>query len=123
IRHWLPYGIPNNNIRFRNTYRFNPYHRIDIGFAYALWDATKKASKTGHFMRFTESAWLSLEVFNLMQVQNIASNTWIKTIFEQQFAVPNYLTSRRINLRLRFDFSLCNPVYLIPKLLFNKHGS
>lgn len=100
----LPYGIPNNNIRFRNTYRFNPYHRIDIGFAYALWDANKKAMKAGHFMRFTESAWLSLEVFNLMQVQNIASNTWIKTIFEQQFAVPNYLTSRRINLRLRFDF-------------------
>ncbi len=100
----LPYGIPNNNRIYRNTYRFNAYHRIDIGFAYALWSPKKKAANPDHLLRFTDNAWLSLEIFNLMQVQNIAANTWIKTIFEQQYAVPNYLTSRRINLRLKFEF-------------------
>ena len=42
--------------------------------------------------------------FNLMDVQNEASRTWIKTIFNQQYAIPNHLTSRRINLRWRAEF-------------------
>ncbi|MBK8633486.1 MAG: hypothetical protein IPN72_07940 [Saprospiraceae bacterium] len=45
-----------------------------------------------------------MEVFNLLKVQNPASNTWIKTITNDQYAISNNLTSRRINLRLRFDF-------------------
>ncbi len=100
----LPYGLLGNNRIYRNTYRFSPYHRVDIGFAYALWDSTLRKDKPNHPLRFTESAWISLEVFNLMQVQNVAANTWIKTIFEQQYAIPNYLTSRRINLRFKVDF-------------------
>lgn len=100
----LPYGLRGNNREYRNTYRFSPYHRIDIGFSVLLWDEARRANRPRHFLRFSRSTWLSLEVFNLMKVQNQASNTWVKTIFKQQFAVPNYLTSRRINLRLRMEF-------------------
>lgn len=100
----FPYGLRGNNRVFRNTYRFSPYHRVDIGFSLALWDQTRKLSKPRHPLRFTKSTWLSLEIFNLMQVQNQAANTWIKTIFNQQYAIPNFLTSRRINLRLKVDF-------------------
>jgi hypothetical protein len=39
-----------------------------------------------------------------MKIQNEASKTWIKSIYGVQFAIPNYLTSRRINLRLKMDF-------------------
>jgi hypothetical protein len=100
----LPYGILGNNREYRNTYRFNPYHRVDIGFSLLLFDEKKLAKRPNHFLRFSETTWLSLEVFNLMQVRNQAGNTWIKTIFNQQYAIPNYLTSRRINLRLKMDF-------------------
>lgn len=100
----LPFGLQGNNQVYRNTYRFPPYHRVDIGFSLALWDESRLARHPHHFLRFTRNSWLSLEVFNLMQVQNQAGNTWIKTIFDQQYAIPNYLTSRRINLRLRMDF-------------------
>ena len=100
----LPFGLLGSNTVYRNTYRFSPYHRVDIGFAYAIWDRKLKKSKPSHPLRFTESAWVSLEIFNLMQVQNAASNTWIKTIFQQQYAIPNYLTTRRINLRFKIDF-------------------
>jgi hypothetical protein len=100
----LPYGLLDNNRVFRNTYRFSPYHRVDIGFAIMLWDEDRLQEKPNHFLRFSRNTWLSLEVFNLMAVQNVASNTWIKTIFDQQYAIPNYLTSRRINLRLRMEF-------------------
>ncbi|MFM9946953.1 MAG: TonB-dependent receptor, partial [Saprospiraceae bacterium] len=100
----LPFGLQGGNRVYRNTYRFSPYHRVDIGFSLALWDESRRAARPHHPLRFTRNAWLSLEVFNLMQVQNQAGNTWIKTVFNQQYAIPNYLTSRRINLRLRMDF-------------------
>ncbi|MBC6992657.1 carboxypeptidase-like regulatory domain-containing protein [Neolewinella lacunae] len=100
----LPFGILNNNREFRNTLRFDTYHRIDIGFSFRLYDREKSRRASTHFLRFTRSTFLSLEVFNLMQVANQAGNTWIKTIGQQQYAVPNRLTGRRINLRLRVDF-------------------
>ena len=100
----LPFGLQGNNRVYRNTYRFSPYHRVDIGFSVALFNNDNREKKPKHLLRFTKNTWLSLEVFNLMQVQNQAGNTWIKTIFDQQYAIPNYLTSRRINLRLRVEF-------------------
>ncbi len=100
----LPFGLPENNTVYRNTYGFAPYHRVDIGFAVALWDEARRLRRPQHFMSFSRAAWLSLEVFNLLKVSNTASNTWIKTIYNSQYAIPNYLTSRRINLRLKMDF-------------------
>lgn len=100
----LPFGLKDNNIVYRNNFRFKPYHRVDIGFGYQLWKSDWKSKKPKHPLKFTESAWLSLEVFNLLEVANVANNTWIKTITNTQFAIPNFLTSRRINLRLKFDF-------------------
>ena len=100
----LPYGIPGDNIVYRNTLRFKPYHRIDIGFSYALFNEQKRAKNPHHFLRFTKNTWVSAEIFNLMEVANVANVSWIKTAFRQQYAVPNYLTSRRINLRLRMEF-------------------
>ncbi len=99
----LPFGIPENNRVFRNTYRFDTYHRVDIGFSVLLYDREQNR-RPNPFFGFTRRAWVSLEVFNLMQVENQAGNTWIKTVFNQQYAIPNQLTSRRINLRARFEF-------------------
>jgi hypothetical protein len=100
----LPYGLKDDNKIFRNTYRFSPYHRVDIGFSIQLWKKEWRQNKPRHPLRFSDATWLSLEVFNLLAVQNAASNTWIKTIYNSQFAIPNYLTGRRINLRLKMDF-------------------
>ena len=100
----LPFGLQGNNRVFRNTYRFSPYHRVDIGFSFLIWDAQRRAERPEHFLSFTRNTWVSLEIFNLMKVQNQAGNTWIKTIFNQQYAIPNYLTTRRVNLRLKMDF-------------------
>ncbi|MCF8244974.1 MAG: TonB-dependent receptor [Saprospiraceae bacterium] len=100
----LPYGLKDNNRIYRNTYRFKPYHRVDIGFSLKIWDEINRASRPKSPFRFTKASWISLEIFNLMQVQNEASRTWIKTIFAQQFAIPNYLTGRRVNLKWRVEF-------------------
>ena len=100
----LPFGVKDNNQEFRNPFRFKPYHRVDIGFGFQLWKSDWAKKKPRHPLRFTEAAWLSLEVFNLLEVANVANNTWIKSITNTQFAIPNFLTSRRINLRVKFDF-------------------
>ncbi|SEP77866.1 TonB-dependent receptor [Neolewinella agarilytica] len=97
----LPFGIPGNNREIRNTLRFDTYHRIDIGFSLRLYEQGKTKQNLFKFSRATH---LSLEVYNLMQVANQAGNTFIKTIGLQQYAVPNRLTGRRINLRLAMDF-------------------
>ena len=100
----LPFGIPDNNIVYRNPYRFQPYHRVDIGFGFQLWKQDWRSRRPNHFLRFSRSTWASLEVFNLLAVSNEASNTWIKAITNVQYAIPNYLTGRRLNLRVRMDF-------------------
>ncbi len=100
----LPFGILDNNTVYRNALRFDTYHRIDIGFSWRLYDRETSRKRATSPLRFTRSTYLSLEVFNLMNVSNQAGNTWIKTIFEQQYAVPNRLTGRRINLRVKVEF-------------------
>ena len=99
----LPFGVRGNNRIFRNTFNFKNYQRVDIGFAYQIWSQEKKKTKPYHLFRWTQNAWVSLEVFNLLQIANVASNTWIKTVGNQQYAIPNLLTSRRINLKFRVD--------------------
>ncbi len=99
-----PFGVPNRNVVNRNTFRFSPYHRVDIGFSFKLWNQEWKERRPKHPLRFARNSWISLEAFNLLKVSNQASNTWIKTVYGTQFAVPNYLTSRRLNLRFRIEF-------------------
>lgn len=100
----LPFGIKDNNTVYRNTYRYKPYHRVDLGFSTRLWTAGWAAKGRRNFLAFSRETWLSLEIFNLLNVRNEASRTWIKTVFQAQYAIPNYLTSRRINIKIRCDF-------------------
>ena len=99
-----PFGIPGNNRVFRNTYRYPAYHRVDLGFSYLIWDRSWASRRNRHLLRFAENSWISVEIFNLMKVQNVASNTWFKSIYNVQYSIPNYLTSRRINLKFRMSF-------------------
>jgi len=100
----LPFGPRVDNVEFRNFFRLKPYHRIDIGFAFQLWKSEWIKKKPNHPLRFTRNTWLSLEAFNLLEITNQASVNWIKTLTNEEYALPNNLTGRRINLRLRMDF-------------------
>jgi hypothetical protein len=99
----LPFGLPDNNLEYRNPYRFTPYHRVDIGFGFQLWKREWQSRRPRHILRFSRNTWASFEVFNLLKVANEASNLWIKTYLDTQYAIPNYLTGRRVNLRIRVD--------------------
>lgn len=100
----LPFGTPGDNIQLRNPFRYKIYYRVDAGFSAQLWDKAWISKRPHNPLRFAENAWLSLEVFNLLQVANTASVTWIKAVNNVQYSVKNNLTSRRVNLKLRFEF-------------------
>lgn len=100
----LAYGFPDDNATYRNTYRYSAYRRFDIGFSILLWDDSWRNERPNHLLGFARNSWVSLEVFNLPDIQNEASKTWIKAINNQQFAISNYLTGRRLNLRWRVEF-------------------
>ncbi len=100
----LPYGTRENNVEFRNFFRLKPYKRVDIGFSFQLWKAEWKYSKPNNIMSFAQNSWLSIEAFNLLGIANQASVNWVKTIINDEYALPNNLTGRRINVKLRVDF-------------------
>ncbi len=100
----LPFGLPDENEVFRNIFRFRAYRRVDMGFGFQLWKKDWIDEKPNHLFRGLDNAWINLEVFNLMGIENVSSNTWVRTVFQQQYAVPNNLTNRRVNLRFRVDF-------------------
>ncbi|NVO03133.1 MAG: TonB-dependent receptor, partial [Bacteroidetes bacterium] len=98
----LPFGPPGYD-RYKDILRIPAYRRVDIGFSYMLKSEEKKLQQSNPF-HYLKSIWLSLEVFNLLQTNNTVSYIWIKDVTNRQYAVPNYLTSRQLNLRLITHF-------------------
>jgi hypothetical protein len=51
-----------------------------------------------------ETASVSVEVFNLLGINNVLSKQWIQDVSGKFYSIPNYLTQRRINLKLIVRF-------------------
>ncbi len=98
----VPFGAPNSQ-RYQQTLRMPPYRRVDIGFSYQVLreNRTVKAKSPA---RVLKSVWVSLEVFNLLGTNNTVSYIWVEDVTSRQYAVPNYLTSRQLNLRTIIKF-------------------
>lgn len=100
----LPYSPPGS-VRSRNAQRMPAYRRVDIGFSKQLLGASRYSEvKTRNHLKFINDAWISLEVLNLLQVNNTISYIWVKDVRNRQYAVPNYLTPRQLNLKLVVNF-------------------
>jgi hypothetical protein len=97
----LPFGPPDRN-REGDTLRMPSYRRVDIGFLRMLIDEKDKDKKG--WKRHIRSAWIGVDVFNLLAINNTISHIWIEDIEGRTWAVPNYLTNRRVNLRLMVNF-------------------
>ena len=48
--------------------------------------------------------YLPVNVFNILDIKNVSSYYWITDVYNVQYAVPNYLTGRQLNVRLIVDF-------------------
>ena len=51
-----------------------------------------------------KNIWLGVDCLNLFGINNVNSYFGITDVTSQQYAVPNYLTGRLINVRALFEF-------------------
>ena len=78
------------------------YRRIDLGLSKII---IRPANNSEHTLtKHINDMWLSLEVFNLLNINNTISYFWVSSLQGDQFAVPNYLTNRKLNLKLTVKF-------------------
>jgi hypothetical protein len=98
----LPFGVPDRN-RYNDISRMPSYRRVDIGLNRVL-IAEENEKRNNFWKRTFKSAWVGIEVFNLLGINNTISYIWITDVSANRYAVPNYLTNRRINLRLLLKF-------------------
>ena len=97
----LPFGPPQSE-RFEQTMRIPSYKRLDIGFSRLI--KQENVISNIKFINHIKSIWASIEVFNLIGIQNTSSYIWISDASNRYYAVPNYLTSRLLNFKLNFKF-------------------
>ncbi len=96
----LPFGAPHSE-RYQATFRTKAYRRVDIGASRDFVAGREK------FMRKSKvvKRWaLNLEIFNLFNIKNVNSYYWITDIYNQQNAVPNYLSGILFNFKVTVDF-------------------
>lgn len=97
----LPFGPPNSE-RYKQTLRMPTYRRVDIGSSFLIKGENKPNNSS--LLKHVKSLWISVEIFNLLQVSNTVSYIWISDITNRQYAVPNYLTPRQLNIKLVSSF-------------------
>lgn len=100
-------GVPGGSPSYSNPYdyqnRLNAYKRADIGIFYVFTDAENQ-HELGWLKAFKELS-IGAEIFNLFDVQNSITNTWVRDVYSKQYyAIPNYMTPRFFNVKLEMKF-------------------
>ena len=94
----LPFGAPHRSLDTM-PFRAPAYKRADIGMSYRLLDNDKRSRKS-----VFRNIWLGVDCLNLLGINNVNSYYWVTDVTSQQYAVPNYLTGRQVNVRVSFEF-------------------
>ena len=94
----LPFSAPHRELE-RNGFRAPAYRRADIGMTYRLLN-----NEDHHRKSVFKNIWLGVDCLNLFDISNVNSYYWITDVTNQMYAVPNYLTRRQINAKVRFEF-------------------
>ncbi len=100
-------GLPGGSPSYADPYNFQErlpdYKRVDLGVSYVLIDAARPKEE-GVFKYFKELT-LGAEIFNIFDVQNSISNTFVRDVYTKvQYSIPNYLSPRVFNVRLTAKF-------------------
>jgi outer membrane receptor protein involved in Fe transport len=98
----LPFGPPRDE-KNRTAFRAPNYRRVDVGAIYSLESGVDRIMDKVLF-KWMRSLSFNLEFFNLLGINNVNSYYWITDVTNRQYAVPNYLTGRRINFKIQVNF-------------------
>jgi len=94
----LPFGAPHSSLASQ-PFRAPAYKRADIGMSYRLLNNEKRERKS-----IFKNIWLGVDCLNLLGINNVNSYYWVTDVTNNQYAVPNYLTGRQINVKASFEF-------------------
>lgn len=94
----LPFSAPHREMEL-NSFRAPAYKRADIGMSYRLFNNEDHHSKS-----IFKNVWLGVDCLNLFGISNVNSYYWVTDVTNQMYAVPNYLTGRMINGKVRVEF-------------------
>lgn len=94
----LPFGAPHRSLDVQ-PFRAPAYKRADIGMSYRALNNEKRDKKS-----IFKNIWIGIDCLNLLGINNVNSYYWITDVTNQQYAVPNYLTGRQINVKASFEF-------------------
>jgi hypothetical protein len=103
----IPIVSPFNE-RYDQYHRLPPYRRVDLGISKVI--KSKYMEPTGNkFLSHFKEIVAGIEVFNLLDINNTISYLWLKTVNNlsgevRQYAIPDYLTGRSLNLRISATF-------------------
>lgn len=96
----IPYYL-DGKARYSSTPNvIPPYRRVDIGFSKIF----EPAKYTWIHKLHMSGAWLSIDVFNLLAINNVIGYSWVKDLQNNRYGVPDYLTGRRLNIRFNASF-------------------
>ncbi|GAB3527160.1 carboxypeptidase-like regulatory domain-containing protein [Pontibacter brevis] len=96
----LPFGPPRQP-EYRNAFDGKAYKRIDLGFSKLIVLESELVERKDVSL---ESLWIGLEVLNLIDARNRVSYTYVSDVNGLTYAIPNFLTGRRLNLRFVAKF-------------------
>ena len=99
----LPTTAPRQG-REDGYFRAPAYKRVDIGLAYGIVTPEDAEKPRSGFLSKFKSVWLGVDLFNLFDISNVSSYYWVTDVNDIQYAVPNYLTRRQLNVRLSVEF-------------------
>ncbi len=89
----LPFGAPHRGLEVVQ-FRAPAYKRADIGMSF-------RAIKNGKGIK---NLWLGVDCLNLFGISNVNSYYWVTDVTNKQWAVPNYLTGRQINGKIKVEW-------------------
>tara|TARA_R110001583_G_scaffold77623_4_gene211240 strand:- start:30124 stop:32574 length:2451 start_codon:yes stop_codon:yes gene_type:complete len=99
----VPGGSPSYTDPYEYQNRLNAYKRADIGISYVFTDA-KNQYKSGWKKNLKEFS-LGFEIFNMFDVQNAITNTWVRDVYSKQFyGIPDFMTQRVFNIKMDLKF-------------------
>lgn len=91
----LPYYL-DGLARYSSTPSIVPsYRRVDIGFSKVF----RKIGDKRETYKWVKESWLSIDVFNLLDINNVIAYSWVKDLNNARYGVPEYLTGRMLNVR------------------------
>lgn len=99
-------GMPVNDQMsdyFHPFRTYPPYRRVDIGFVKQLINEGSSFSR-GNPLNYVKNMYVSVEVFNLLNISNTVSYMWVKDVTNTYWGINSYLTPRYVNVKLVTEF-------------------